>query len=123
MARYQIWDKVSNVITPSMECFTPEQWCERYPIANVTGVKLVIGGGAINGSFCGEFSSMKEMYLREGCDFDDCENDQEVLDAIEAYEDIRNAPSDEPTNEDIIASSLMFMAMRGATTEEDMDEE
>mgnify|MGYP003341718258 CR=1 FL=1 len=122
MARYQIWDKKSSVITPSGEVFTPEQWADRYPMARIEGVDLVIAGGTINGAFCGEYSSMKEMYLREGCDFSDCETKQDCLDVIEAFEDLRGKGSDEPTNEDIIASSLAFMAMQSASNV-DIDEE
>lgn len=113
--RYQVWDKKSNVITPIGEILSPAQWIERYPMAET--MKTVVAGGEINGAYFGVFSVMKEMYLHDGCDFSDCETDQEVLDAIEAFEDIRNMPSDEPSNEDIIASSLAYMAMMQSETE------
>lgn len=111
--RYKIWDKTESVITPSGEVFTAEEWADRYPMSRIPSVKIVISGGTINGAFCGEFDSMRDMYEHEGCDFSSCENDREVLDLIEAWEDIRNMPteSDEPTAEDIIASSLAFLAM------------
>lgn len=88
MSRYQIWNKTDNVITPIGEVLTPEQWIERYPMATV--VDLVIGGGTINGNFCGEYTSMVDMYEHMGCDFSNCETKQDHLDAIEAFEDTQN---------------------------------
>ena len=84
MSRYVIWDKVSNVITPIGEVLTPAQWIERYPMGNV--VDLVVGGGVINGAFCMEYTSFKDMYEEMGCDFSECVTQQDCLDAIEEFE-------------------------------------
>lgn len=86
MSRYQIWDKQSVVITPSMEIFTPDQWKERYPIANLEGFDLVISGGKINGALCMEFDDFKQMWADQGCQFDDSWNQRQCLDAIELFE-------------------------------------
>lgn len=93
--RYVIWDEVSPVITPIGEVLTAEQWMDRYPMARLDGLQLVVAGGQINGAFCGVYSEMLDMYERQGCDFSGCTTQQEHLDAIEAFEDEMNAPKEE----------------------------
>lgn len=124
MSRYAIWDKVSPVITPIGEVLTAEQWISRYPVAGVASIKVVCAGGEINGAFFGTFGSMKEMYVKEGCDFSACETDQDVLDVIEAFEDRRNAPvvSTEPTAEERIAAALEAQVMISMPDEEPITE-
>ena len=85
--RYQIWNKTDNVITPIGEVLTPEQWILRYPIAGVEGVKIIIGGGVINGTVMFEYTSTVERFERMGCDFSNCKTERDVLDAMEAFED------------------------------------
>lgn len=104
MSRYAIWNKTDRVITPIGEVLTPEQWIERYPMANI--LDIVVGGGAINGAYCMEYTSFKEMYEKEGCDFSGCTTKQEVLDAIEAFEDARNNQSMGITDQTRIADAL-----------------
>jgi hypothetical protein len=89
MSRYAIWNKTDRVITPIGEVLTPEQWIERYPMGEF--LDLVVGGGTINGAYCMEYTSFKDMYEREGCDFSGCVTQQDCLDAIEAFEDERNS--------------------------------
>lgn len=116
MARYAIWDKVSPVYTPNGKKFTAEQWKEEYPIAELEIVKIVCGGGVLNGAFFGVFSEMVEMYKKAGCDFSVCKTDQDYLDLIEAFEDAKNTPSGEPTPEERQAQALEAIAS-GATSE------
>lgn len=104
MPRYAIWNKTDDVITPIGEILTPEQWIERYPMARV--LDIVIGGGTINGAYCMEYTSFKEMYEKEGCDFSQCETKQDCLDAIEAFEDARNQPVEVVPDETRIADAL-----------------
>ena len=120
MARYQIWDKTSSVITPIGEVLTPEQWIERYPVASA--IKTVCAGGELNGAFFGIFSSMVDMYEKAGCDFSACETDQDYLDAIEAFEDAMNAPSTEPTTDERIAAALEYQVMSSLPDEEETEE-
>lgn len=108
MARYQIWNKKDEIITPVGEFFTAEQWIARYPIAGLDRIKVVCAGGEINGAFFGTLSQMKEMYAKNGCDFSNCVTDQDYLDAIEQFEDMLNAPSTEPTAEERIAAALEY---------------
>lgn len=116
MSRYKIWDKESNVITPIGEVLTPEQWIERYPVANV--LPTVCGGGAINGAYFGVYETMIEMYTKQGCDFSECTNEQEHLDKIEEFEDSLNTPSTEPSTDERIASALEAQVLMSMPDEE-----
>lgn len=111
--RYQIWDEVSYVITPSGEVFEAEQWMDRYPMARLPEIKLVLAGGKINGAFCNEFSSFVDMYEKAGCDFSNCVEDQDYLDAIELFEDYMNklVESTEPSTDERIAAALEAQVM------------
>ncbi len=88
MARYQIWNKTDNIITPIGEVLSPSQWVERYPMAKL--LDIIIGGGAINGSVCMEYTQTIDTYSQMGCDFSKCVTKQDHLDAIEAFEDAQN---------------------------------
>lgn len=109
--RYVIWDEVSQVITPVGEVLTAEQWMDRYPMARLDGLQLVVAGGQINGAFCGVYSEMVDMYEKQGCDFSNCTTQQEHLDAIEAFEDARNTPSNVPSTDERIAAALEAQVM------------
>jgi len=104
--RYRVWDKVTPVICPSGEIFTPEQWIERYPAADI--LKTVVDGGEVNGGYFGFFNQMVSYAETEGCDFSECVTDQDFLDAIEAWEDSMNMPFDDVTPEERIAAALEF---------------
>ena len=114
--RYAIWDKQSPIITPIGEVLTAEKWIERYPVAGVDSITVVCGAGEINGAFFGTLGQMKQMYEAQGCDFSACTTDEEVLEAIEAFEDEMNTPSTEPTAEERQAAALEAIA-DGQTTE------
>lgn len=87
MAKYVIWDKTSQVITPVGEVFTAQQWADRYPMSKIDGIDLVVSGeSAVNGAFCNEYSSFVAIYKDQGCDFTGCETRQDHLDRIEQYE-------------------------------------
>lgn len=109
--RYVIWDEVSQVITPIGEVLSAEQWMDRYPMARLEGLQLVVAGGQINGAFCGVYSEMVDMYEREGCDFTGCETQQDHLDAIEAFEDARNQMSVGITDATRTADALEDLVM------------
>lgn len=108
MKRYAIWDKVSPVITPSGEVFTAEQWIDRYPVAGLPNITVLCAPGEINGGFFGTLGQMKQMYEAQGANFSACTTDEEVLEAIEAFEDELNAPSDEASAEERIAAALEY---------------
>lgn len=110
MARYAIWNKKDPIITPSGEIFSAEQWKNRYPVAKIEAIKIVCAGGEVNGAFFGMFSQMVENYAKDGCDFSECTTDQECLDAMEAFDDARNAPSEGISTEELTATSLASIA-------------
>ena len=116
LKRYAIWDKQTTIITPIYEVFTPEQWMERYPAAAVPTITVVCGAGEVNGSFFGTLGQMVQTYGAMGADFSECTTDEEKLEVIEAFEDMLNTPSDEPTPEERQAAALESIAS-GATTE------
>lgn len=116
MAKYQIWDRESNVYTPVGENLTPEMWISRYGwIANPAAVP-VVADGIINGAFCGELSEMKKVYERMGAVFTEGISNEELLNEIEAFEDAMNAPTTTPTPEERQATALEAIAS-GATAE------
>lgn len=106
--RYAIWDKKTNIITPTFEVFTPEQWMEKYPAAKLDNFTVVCSAGDVNGGFFGVLSQMVRMYENIGCDFSSCSTDEEKLEAIEAFEDARNTPSNEASAEERIAAALEY---------------
>ena len=108
--KYQIWDKKSNIITPIGEVLTPAQWVTRYPMTGVEGIKTVIGGGVVNGTVCMEFTGFVDNYKKAGCDFANCETDQDILNAIEAFEDSINNQH-VVTAEERIAAALEAQVM------------
>lgn len=118
MKRYAIWDKVSPVIVPTGKVFTAEQWKEKYPVAALESITVVCAAGEINGGFFGTLGQMRQMYEAQGCDFSDCANNEAILEAIEAFEDAMNAPSDEVSVEERTAAALEFIAMSTLPDEE-----
>lgn len=88
MKKYQIWNKTDDIITPIGEVLSAEQWMNRYPMART--LDIIIGGGTINGSVCMEYTQTVDMYEKMGCDFSECESQQDYLDAIEAFENDMN---------------------------------
>lgn len=115
MAKYAIWDKKSPVLTPIGEVLTAEQWISRYPIAGVDTITVICAAGEINGGFFGTLGQMVDMYTKQGCDFSACTTDQEKLDAIEAFDDAREAAAAEAaansvSNDELTATSLASIA-------------
>lgn len=113
--KYAIWDKQSPVLTPIGEVLTAEQWIGRYPIAGVDTITVICAAGEINGGFFGTLGQMVDMYTKQGCDFSACTTDQEKLDAIEAFDDAREAAAAEAaatsvSNDELTATSLASIA-------------
>ena len=107
--KYKIWDKKERIYTPLGHSFSAEEWLDRYAWAKKEGVRCVISGGPINGAFMGEFSSFVEQYKKMGCPIDDTMTDEEILQAIEYFED--NPPEPEPTIEERAIALEEFKAM------------
>ena len=120
--RYAIWNKKDPILTPVGEILTPEQWIERRPMAGLAHITVVCSAGEINGGFFGTLGQMVKQAEAMGCDFSACETDQDKLDAIEAFEDLMNAPSDEPTTDERIAAALEYQVMASLPDEETTEE-
>lgn len=109
MKRYQIWDKVSQVITPIGEVLTAEEWKNRYPVAALESITVVLSAGEINGAFFGTLGQMKQMYESKGADFSDCDSNEEILARIEEFEDAQSIPvEEEPDAAERIAAALEY---------------
>jgi len=107
--KYKIWDKQEPIYTPVGGVFTAQQWLDKWPWAKLPNTKCVISAGPINGAFMGEFSSFVEQYKKMGCPIDDAMTDEEILQAIEDFED--NPPEPEPTIEERAIALEEFKAM------------
>lgn len=108
MAKYSIWDKTDTIYTPIGEALTPEQWIERYGWMNNPAAVPVVAAGLINGAFCGELHEMRNSYENMGADFSACTTNEEVLSAIEAFENQMNTPNTEPSPEERIAAAMEY---------------
>ena len=118
MARYQIWDKKSDIYTPVGEKLTAEIWKARYAWIDIPGVVPVVAGGAINGAFIGNLADMKSMCENRGAVFTEGISDEELLAEIEAFEDEMNKPSTEPTAEERIAAAMEYQVITSLPDEE-----
>ena len=104
--KYAIWDKTSNIYTPSGEEFTAEQWKERYKWAKIPTVKCIVSGGVFNGGFMAELEEFRNYYIKQGAPITAAMTDEEVLAAVEAWEE--RVVEEEPTAEERIAAALEF---------------
>lgn len=111
MKRYAIWDKVSPIIVPTGKVFTADQWIEKYPVAALEAITVICSYGEINGGFFGTLGQMKQMCEAQGADFSACTTNEEILEAIEAFEDAQNAVDESAvSNEELTATSLASIA-------------
>lgn len=110
MKRYAIWNKQDQVITPVGEVLSAAQWIARYPVAGIASIKVVCAAGEINGAFFGTLGQMKLNYENMGADFSACVTDEDVLQAIEDFEDAANARSTEPSTDERTAAALETIA-------------
>ena len=104
--RYKIWNKTDNLVTPTGKVLTPQQVIEQYPAAGIDGMKYIIADQPISMAVFMEFEATKNFYKQLGVPITDDMTDQEVLDAISAWEE--NPPAPEPTAEERIAAALEF---------------
>jgi hypothetical protein len=110
--KYKIWNGTDTLITPVGEVLSAEQVKSKYPASALDGMKYIICDSPISLGVFMEFTQTKESYKKMGANIVDGMTDQEVLDAITAFEDTPPpAPSQEPTPEERIAASLEFQSM------------
>ena len=111
LKKYAIWNKQDEVLTPDGRVWTAQQWIDKFPSAGLSRITVVCAAGEINGGFFGTLGQMKQMYEAQGCDFSACTTNEEILQAIEDFEDAMNAPSDAPTTDERIAAALEYQVM------------
>lgn len=109
--KYAIWNKTDNIYTPVGEELTAAQWLDRYGWLRPASSVPVVAAGLINGAFCGELSMMKQQAEQMGATFEDGLSNEELLDAIAAFEDELNTPSTDPTTDERIAAALEYQVM------------
>ena len=116
MKRYQIWDKTSNIYTPGGKMFTPAQWISMYEWINMPGAVPVISTGRINGKFSGELNEMKEMYEARGYIFTEDMTNEQILEAMEAFDEAQAEAAKQaaeeaaatPSAEERLAAAMEF---------------
>ena len=108
MNKYQIWNKIDTIYTPSGKSFTPNEWIQMYQWINSQNAVPIISAGIINGSFIGELSDLQRIYEGMGADFSSCVTDEDKLSVIEAFEDAMNQAPSTPSAEERIASALEY---------------
>lgn len=113
MTRYAIWNKQDPITTPGIcpvtgkQTWTAEEYIsKKAPWAAASNVKAIIGAGVINGGVFLEFASTVEHYKKLGVVIEDGMTDNEILAAIEYFED--NPPIPEASAEERIAAALEF---------------
>ena len=99
MKRYAIWNKKTDVVTPIGEVLKAEQWLNRYPWIAIETAVPVVAHGFFNGGFCGELSQMKAICEAQGAEFADGLTAEELLEAIEAWEDSLASASTETVSD------------------------
>lgn len=106
--RYAIWDKVSDIYTPVGEKLSPQEWISRYGWINAPGAVPVVAAGIINGAYSGELNQMKSGCESMGAVFDEGLSDEELLSAIEAFEESRGSAEVPASAEERIAAALEY---------------
>lgn len=119
MQKYQIWNKQDSVLTPSGAIFTAEQWLEKYPIARLDSIVVILAAGEINGALFATLGDMMRRAEADGCDFSSCTTNEEKLQAIEDFEDARmkaqaeaaeQAAAEKAAQEEVNTTSLASIA-------------
>jgi len=129
MARYKVWDKVSDIYTPGRDKETgrsrwsAQEYIHKFiPWAASPEAIVIVESGPINGATVWEYYKAKEHFRRLGANITDDMTVEQVLAAIEEFED--NPPnSGESTAEERIAAALEAQVLLAMPTVNDDDPE
>lgn len=123
LLRYKIWDKQEDIYTLGTTPEGKNHWTaqayiqERAPWAANPNVKVIIGNGAINGTVFMEFNMTVAQYINMGANIIDGMTDEEILTAIQDFEDNPPQPPFTPSPEERIAAALEYQNLEIATPE------
>lgn len=114
--RYQIWNKIDDVYTPGGKKYSAEEWANKYEWTKLPESVPVLSAGMINGGRIEELFRMKNYAEQQGATFEEGLDNQQLLDAIEAWEDEQAAKAAEeaavraaePTAEERIAAAMEY---------------
>lgn len=113
MGKYAFWDKKTPIYTPAVDRNTGKGvWTAEEYISNVApwaanpGVKVIVSNGAINGAVFMEFEATKNIYKKMGANITEEMSDDEVLSAMEDFEN--NPPVSPPSPEERIAAAMEY---------------
>jgi len=120
MPRYKIWDKKEDIYTLGQDKdgrsqWTAEEYLKMRPWAKIPGVKVIIGGGKINGTVFMEYDATIEQYRCMGAEITDKMTDDEVMRAIEEFEDRPPVTETVITPEERIAAALEMQCLLAMT--------
>lgn len=114
MAKYKIWDKKEDIYTLGRDAatgkmhYTAQEYIDEVaPWAGNPNVKVIVAGGNINGMVFMEYDATIAHYKRNGAPITDNMTVEEILAAIEAFEDAP-PPVETVTAEERIAAALEF---------------
>lgn len=109
MGAYTIWNGQDDIYQPDNKVYTKDEWIAKNPWLRIPGAKMIISTGLINGAVTMEFHETKRLYANMGANITDGMTDEEVLAAIQAFEE---TPQEAPVSaEERIAAALEFQAM------------
>lgn len=90
MRRYKIWNKIDDIITPNGTTYTAEQWKNEYPWIQDKNAQMIICNDKINGRCAMDYNTTVDYYKNAGAEITDDMSVDEVLQAIEYFEDYGN---------------------------------
>ena len=102
MAKYIIWDKLSDIYTSlphhisgKTHWTAAEYIAEVAPWAGLPEAKVIVSGGVINGSIFEDFYGRVEFYKNQGVEIADGMSDNDILALMEDYDNNPPLPPEE----------------------------
>lgn len=105
MSKYKIWDKQEPLYNDKRK-YTAEEYLAENPWLEIPGTKLIISTKPMNLMAAMEFEQTKELYKNIGAAITDDMTDDQVLAAIQEFEDTPREA--EVSADERIAAALEF---------------